>query len=404
MTPEHSEQRSGERFLFLAAAVVVVVAGLKLGAPVLLPFALATFLAMMSAPVMFYCQRHLPAWAALTVTLVITATVFGVLIGLATQSAADLQPQLPRYRAGVENLWANTVRWMESHGFVPERYLSPDLLDPDRIFDLVGGAVRQVASFFSSAFIVFLILAFMLAEATVIPYKVAAVMGRGRGTRRYSKIVLEVQAYLGIKTVVSLGTGLTIGLFAWAMGLDFPVMLGIIGYVLNYVPTIGSILAAVPALVLSLLLVGTPAHAGVVALGYIVINTVFGSILEPNLMGRRLGLSTLVVMLSLLFWGWVWGPVGALLSVPLTMIVKIMLENTEDLRWVAMLLDKQPPQAYAASRAEAGARVRAAAAAAAAPEGVPEGGDGSGPGTVDPPSEGSLETGEASASTAPEVA
>ncbi|HCW78639.1 MAG TPA: pheromone autoinducer 2 transporter, partial [Gemmatimonadetes bacterium] len=90
-------------------------------------------------------------------------------------------------------------------------------------------------------------------------------------------------------------------------------------------------------------LYGSIGHALIVMSGYVVVNMVFGNILEPNLMGRRLGLSTLVVMLSLLFWGWAWGPLGALLSVPLTVMVKIWLENTADLRWVAILLDKSAP-------------------------------------------------------------
>ena len=165
-----------------------------------------------------------------------------------------------------------------------------------------------------------------------------------------TKIVREVQDYLGIKTVVSLTTGLFIGTLAWLLGLDFPILLGLIGFVMNYIPTVGSILAAVPALLLSVIQFGTPGHFILVAVGYGVINTVFGNIIEPNLLGRRLGLSTLVVILSLLFWAWVWGPVGALLAVPLTMVVKIMLENTEDLRWVAILLDKSPPEARPAVR------------------------------------------------------
>ena len=162
--------------------------------------------------------------------------------------------------------------------------------------------------------------------------------------RRVTKIVREVQDYLGIKTVVSLATGLLIGVLTWLLGLDFPILLGLIGFVMNYIPTVGSIVAAVPALLLSVVQFGSVGNFTLVAVGYGVINTVFGNIIEPNLLGRRLGLSTLVVVLSLLFWAWVWGPVGALLAVPLTMIVKIMLENTEDLRWVAILLDKSPPQ------------------------------------------------------------
>jgi predicted PurR-regulated permease PerM len=123
----------------------------------------------------------------------------------------------------------------------------------------------------------------------------------------------------------------------------------LIAFLLNYIPTVGSIIAAIPAVLLSLILVGTAGHAVLVTLGYVVVNTLFGNILEPNLMGRRLGLSTLVVILSLLFWGWAWGPLGALLSVPLTVVVKIWLENTHDLKWVAILLDKAPPPVAVAS-------------------------------------------------------
>jgi predicted PurR-regulated permease PerM len=133
------------------------------------------------------------------------------------------------------------------------------------------------------------------------------------------------------------------------MYLDFPVLLGLIAFLMNYIPTVGSIIAAIPAVLLSLILVGTAGHAVLVTLGYVVVNTLFGNILEPNLMGRRLGLSTLVVILSLLFWGWAWGPLGALLSVPLTVVVKIWLENTHDLKWVAILLDKAPPPVAVAS-------------------------------------------------------
>jgi len=191
---------------------------------------------------------------------------------------------------------------------------------------------------------VFLVMAFMLAEATVFPSKFRYIMGsEGAGEGRLAKVVGEVQTYLGIKTVVSLATGLVIGAWAWVLNLDFPVLLGLVAFMLNYIPTVGSIIASVPALLLSVILVGTVGHALLVGLGYVVVNTLFGNILEPNLMGRRLGLSTLVVVLSLVFWYWVWGPVGALLSVPLTVVVKIWLENTPDLRWVAILLDKSPP-------------------------------------------------------------
>ena len=120
---------------------------------------------------------------------------------------------------------------------------------------------------------------------------------------------------------------------------------------LNFVPTIGSILAGIPAVLLALILHGF-GHSIAVAAGYMVVNTVFGNIIEPNLMGRRLGLSTLVVIMSLIFWGWVWGPVGMILSVPLTMVLKILFENTEDFRWIAILLDKGVPEGMERGPAE----------------------------------------------------
>ncbi|MCD4750267.1 MAG: AI-2E family transporter, partial [Thermoanaerobaculales bacterium] len=155
---------------------------------------------------------------------------------------------------------------------------------------------------------------------------------------RFSGVTDQVQRYLAIKTVTSGATGIAIGLWVGLLGLDFAVVWGLIAFLLNYIPNIGSIVAAVPAVLLAFVQLGV-GHGLAVAAGFLVINIIVGNIVEPALLGRTLGLSTLVVFLSLVFWGWMWGTVGMLLSVPLTMILKILLENSEDLRWVAVLLD-----------------------------------------------------------------
>jgi predicted PurR-regulated permease PerM len=348
----------GARFLLMGASFVIVVAGLREGAGILLPFALALFLAVMSMPLMFWLQlRRVPAPLAIILTMLTIGVVFGALIMLGTQAVADFQGQLPGYQARVEALYASWLSALSARfGIDFDQYVTFDLIDPGVAVDWLATTAGAVVGFLTNTFLVLLIMAFILGEAMVFPFKFRAIVGPREGERRrvtkmvpndrrrMTKIVREVQAYLGIKTVVSLATGLMIGTLAWVLGLDFPILLGLIGFVMNYIPTVGSILAAIPALFLSLVVVGTVANFILVAVGYGAINMVFGNILEPNLMGRRLGLSTLVVILSLLFWFWVWGPVGALLAVPLTMVVKIMLENTEDLRWVAILLDKSPPQ------------------------------------------------------------
>jgi AI-2 transport protein TqsA len=359
-----STNTPGARFLLMGACFVIVVAGLREGASILLPFALALFLAVMSMPLMFWLQlRRVPAPLAIVLTMLVIGVVFGALIMLGTQAVADFQDQLPGYRERVRALYASWVTgWVAGLsaqiGIQLDQYLTLEFIDPGVLVDLFGRTAARVAGFLTNTFLVLLIMTFVLGEAMVFPFKFRAIVGRreGEGERRHvttmvpndrrrmTKIVREVQEYLGIKTLMSLTTGLLIGMLAWFAGLDFPILLGLIGFVLNYIPTVGSILAAVPALLLSVVQFGSLGNFTLVVVGYGAINTVFGNILEPTLMGRRLGLSTLVVILSLLFWAWVWGPVGALLAVPLTMVVKIMLENTEDLRWVAILLDKAAPQ------------------------------------------------------------
>ena len=348
----------GARFLLMGASLVIVVAGLREGAIILLPFALALFLAVMSMPLMFWLQlRRVPAPLAIALTMLVIGALFGALIMLGTQAVADLQDQIPGYTTRIQALYDSWVAGLSAwSGIQLDQYRLLDLIDPGAAVATFATTAARVVAFLGNMFMVLLIMAFILGEAMVFPFKFRAIVGPREGERRrvtktvtddrrrVTKIVREVQAYLGIKTVVSLTTGLVIGALAWLLGLDFPVLLGLIGFVLNYIPTVGSILAALPALFLSLVQFTSIGHFLMVAGGYGAINMVFGNLIEPNLMGRRLGLSTLVVILSLLFWAWVWGPVGALLAVPLTMVVKIMLENTEDLRWVAILLDKSPPQ------------------------------------------------------------
>lgn len=343
---DRSEEHPGARLLFVLACLFVVVYGLRFASAILLPAALALFLAVLSLPVMMWLRRwRMPAGLAALGTVLFIVAVFGLLILIASQSVSQLQSRLGFYARELQDLQESWMIGIEARTGLPiSEYLTTALIDPAAVVDVVRGAVGRAAQFLGTTFLVLLIMALMLGEATVFPDKFRYITGDGgKGVGRLTKVVAEVQSYLGIKTMISLATGMVIAAWAVVMDLDFPVLLGLIAFALNYVPTIGSIIAAVPALLLSLILYGTVGHAVLVGLGYVVVNTLFGNILEPNLMGRRLGLSTLVVVLSLLFWGWIWGPLGALLSVPLTVVVKIWLENTPDLRWVAVLLDKDPP-------------------------------------------------------------
>jgi len=346
MILDRMDQNPGIRVLFSMACLVVVVYGLRYAAPIMLPAALALFLAVLSLPVMIWLRRRrVPQFIAIMIPVLLNVAVVGLLVMIASSSVSELQTRIPEYYNALRDVQASVLETIEANtDFVISDYLSLDLIDPGAVVGLARNTVGRIAQFVSMTFIVFLIMAFMLSEAMVFPAKFHFITGDSSPEEdRLAKVVREVQTYLGIKTVISLATGVVLGAWAYVMGLDFPVLLGLVAFLLNYVPTVGSIIAAIPAVLLSVILVGEIGHALFVTFGYVVVNTLFGNILEPNLMGRRLGLSTLVVILSLLFWGWAWGPLGALLSVPLTVIVKIWLENTPDLRWVAVLLDKSPP-------------------------------------------------------------
>ena len=187
-------------------------------------------------------------------------------------------------------------------------------------------------------FLIMFAVIFMLLESSTLPGKMQLVLSASHGDPEYFKrFTSSVQRYLGIKTLTSLVTGLAIWLLTAAFGLDFPVLWGLLAFLLNYVPNIGSLLAAIPAVLLALIQFG-PLQATLIGVGYFAVNITIGGIIEPRVMGRGLGLSTLIVFLSLVFWGWIFGPVGMLLSVPLTMTAKIALESSERTASVALLL------------------------------------------------------------------
>ncbi|MCA9428815.1 MAG: AI-2E family transporter, partial [Candidatus Omnitrophica bacterium] len=190
----------------------------------------------------------------------------------------------------------------------------------------------------SNGMLILLTVIFILAEASSFPRKLREVMTNpDESLPHFARFADNVNRYIGIKTTVSALTGLLVWLSLVLIGVDFPVLWGILAFLLNYVPNIGSIIAAVPAVILALVQMGVGSALLVTGI-FVAINMVMGNVIEPRYMGRGLGLSTLVVFLSLVFWGSMLGPVGMLLSVPLTITAKIALEANPGTAWLAHLL------------------------------------------------------------------
>ena len=331
------------RFLLGAAAVVIIVAGLKAASVFFLPLLLSLFLTILSLPFFDWLRRHrVPAVLAIFATMLVVVAVLGVVGLVISLSLEDLGEKLPEYQAQVSAAAGRVIDWLEAHRVAVPRQIDTEGLDLSAVANLVGGAFRGVATALSSFLLVLLMMVFMLWEAVILPGKLRLAERWGPvDLERWRPIVQRVQRYLILKTAVSLATGVAAGLLVGLVGLDFALFWGFLAFLLNYVPNVGSFVAAVPPLILSGLQLGVP-RTLVIAGGYLAINLVLGNLVEPALMGRGLRMSPLANFLALVFWGWVWGPLGMILSVPLTVSLKILMQNTESLRWVAALLDRRP--------------------------------------------------------------
>jgi len=213
-----------------------------------------------------------------------------------------------------------------------------NMLNLSAAMGFVGSAFNRLIGTLANAFLILLTVAFILLELTSFGDKLQRLVhDPADALSSFGAFSTTLNRYLVIKSLLSLATGVVISMVLFLIGIDYPLLWGIIAFVLNFVPNIGSIIAAIPAVLMGLIQFGLPT-AGWVALLYAVVNNVLGNMVEPRLMGRSLGLSTLVVFSSLVFWGWLLGPVGMFLSVPLTMALKIGFASSDETRWLAVLL------------------------------------------------------------------
>lgn len=339
MNPISPPQNTGAKFLQAATGIVIVLAGLRAASSFMVPLMLALLLTVISLPVLGWLRRiRIPAPVAVILTVLLTSGLLGVLGMVGMVTIDEMRHALPFYLSRFQEVELTVLNALAERGIHLPEGMYADLVQPERILAFLSGALLRAAEFLSTTFIVVLYTVFMLFEAAGFPKKLRAAIGRvDADLSRMAGVVQDVQRYLAIKTLISLATGALVGLWLWLIGVDFPLFWGTIAFLLNYIPNVGSIVAAIPGVLIALLQLGF-GSAALAAAGYLVINFILGNVIEPAIMGRGFGLSTLVVVISLVFWGWLWGPVGMLLSVPLTVVLRIALEHTQDFRWLAVLL------------------------------------------------------------------
>jgi AI-2 transport protein TqsA len=329
----------GAKFLVVTACFVVVAAGMKAAAPILVPFLLALFIALISAPPLLWLRdKGVPGGLALLLVVTLQVGCGFVLASLLTSSVNDFTQAMPEYQASLKQQVVNLDNALERMGIDPPPDFFEKTFDTRVIVKLTSNVLLGLSTMVANLFFVMLMAIFILTEASGFPAKIQRIMGSpDQSMDRVRSFIDDVKRYIFLKTVISLGTGIFVAVWLALFGVDQYVLWGLLAFLLNFVPNIGSIIAAIPAVLLALVQGGVELALWA-TLGYVIVNVVVGNIVEPRVMGRGLGLSSLVVLLSLVFWGYILGPVGMLLSIPLTMMVKIGLEGNEQTKWVSILL------------------------------------------------------------------
>ena len=320
------------------ACTVIILAALKASSDVAVPFLLAATLAIAFQPISSALdKRGLPASITVVTTTVLVLSACagaGVMIYVA---AADLSDKLPHYQARIGSMQHSLAGWLMQHHLAGAAKSVNNFDTTGPLANLLQASLENVGAWLEILVLVLIITAFIQLEAGGYRKKFARVFGTPRPMSKTLASLASVQRYLLVKTIFSLANGVLLGLWCWAWGVPSALLWGFLAFALNYIPVLGSILSSIPPILIAVV-EGGPGTALGVAAGYAAVHLFIDNMLETRVMGHALDLSPVVVIMSILVWGFVLGPVGALLSIPLTMAVKLVIEQQRDMKWLAMLM------------------------------------------------------------------
>lgn len=327
------------RALLIVASVIVIIAGLKAAQTIVMPTLVAVFLAVLATPaVTTLVKLRVPVGISVTTVVCLLFGFLFALGSLVSTSADEFVTRLPVYEAQLAD-WLtkieSTLPWLVADVRTAITEFRPD----ENVLSVIGRLFSGLGSLLTALVLIIFTLIFALLEGQNAPGKIKLIMGEENSIAYFRKFSKLVQRYLLVKSLISLATGMLIAFLLWIIGVDYPILWGTIAFVLNFIPNVGSLLASIPPVILGTIQFGL---TGFVLTGatYIAVNTIIGNLVEPRAMGKTLDISPLVVFLSLVFWGWVLGPIGMLLSIPLTVVVKIGLEVHPNTQWLAKVLSQ----------------------------------------------------------------
>jgi AI-2 transport protein TqsA len=321
------------------AALIIIFAGVIDAKSLITPFLLALFISIIcEQPVSWLEKRKIPRWLALIIVvlgMIILFSGFAVLIG---GTISSFSGNLSKYESTLTSLSDSFVKFLNDKGLNIHQDQLFSFIQPAKILEFTATALNKLVNMMGNTFLILLIVLFTLMEFGSFSIKAKAILiGSDKSLSYFSTILQNIRHYLGIKTLICLLTGVFVFIALLIIGVDYPLLWALIAALMNYIPNIGSIIAALPAVLFALVQLGLGGAFWTLG-SFMIVNNVLGNFIEPRIMGKGLGLSTLVVFLSLLFWGFILGPVGMFLSVPFTMTIKIILEQNENTKWLSIIL------------------------------------------------------------------
>jgi predicted PurR-regulated permease PerM len=321
------------------AAIIIIIAGVVYAKTIIIPFLLALFISIICAqPISWLEKKRIPKGFAIIIVILGLIILFSGFAFLVGGTLSSFSGNVSKYESTLTAISNSFIQFLNEKGLnIPKDQIS-NLIQPAKILEFTANLVNQLLNMMGNTFLIFLIILFILMEFGSFSVKAKAILSvTDESISYFSTITRNIRHYLGIKTLICLLTGILIYIGVLIIGVDYPLLWALIAGLMNYIPNIGSIIAAVPAVLFALVQLGLGGALWTLG-SFMLVNNILGNFVEPRIMGKGLGLSTLVVFLSLLFWGFILGTVGMFLSVPLTMTIKIILEQSEKTRWLAILL------------------------------------------------------------------
>lgn len=329
--------------VFLAIiTTILVVAALKYTRPITMPLAFAFFITVLVHPLQRWLSRYVPRWFSLIIVLAVLAGVLGLAIGALSLSAEIIEPKLPEYLNQLQQM-ADTARTWASNFGLPVQQLLPSSQDSsNQVVQQALGGLRSLLSALSLFVLVVSLLVLLLLEVSQYHHKVEQAFPSKASHHLIHAVTNtsnKLRRYLGVMTFTSLLTGLLTIAWCFVLGVDLAFVWGLIAFVLNFVPTLGSIIAVIPPTIVALVFQGV--GKGIATLiGLAVIQVIMGNFVDPRLQGKSLELSPFVALVSIVFWGWVWGIPGAILGVPMTVAIVLVCQEFESTQGIAILLSE----------------------------------------------------------------